>query len=293
MKHHVLHSEYARVGDRVMGYLKSLDEGDNADKANVNGVIIGFTERTHIQSRTSVWHETKLSPGIYVVKDKPIIKTTEGVVGSIDPRDLLFIDPSLTMAAISARWNDVAYCTDFSKPVFKSALPPSEFYEGDKVQTNNVIGCFRGTIKRMIYNDALETTYGVKYDDFVTSTIDLYAADPAKRATKFTLLSRGNYWKWENDRDSVLFNSIIEETNFKLTIPDIIDAVEDPDSGDIYWHDREQLFEAFKREDGDLIINPDGPCAKLMPGQRLLKINNDVYFKQRMRNYMRFVFNLV
>lgn len=216
-------------GDVVCMAVPSNDEGWNVRPVENGtvGEVIGFTM---YEDSVAPIHNFGRKPGVYLVNGAPIIRWSSAekpdFISVGNPHDLVHLNPSKAKARRNKVWQDTFERRDYLREL--PQLPYCEldtvFYKEDGEQYY---------IRSISYHDI----DNARNDGSPWPIYDLTAEGRGSfsvTAYEIQLVSRGNLWKWQNDKSSLSFASLQEEIAFHIAIG-LYQQIRCPDTKNYEW----------------------------------------------------------
>lgn len=242
----------AGPGDIVCMAVPTTDEGwhTRAVPNGTLGTVKGFTQ---YEDHVAPIHNFGRKPGVYLCNGALLVEwEVEGdktLLATASAHDIVHMNPTKAAALRDKAWIEVVENRQYLR-----ALPELPFMELDNVLHKGEGEHYH--IHSISYHDIDRVcSDGISPFPIYTLTAERRGSFSVN-ADEIELVSRGNLWKWLNDRSSVVFKSLTEEVGFHVSMG-MYEQIKCPDTGNNQWpqesvaaHAHSGLIDIIKFQNG-------------------------------------------
>lgn len=192
------------------------------------GTVKGFTQ---YEDYVAPINNFGRKPGVYLCNGALLVEWEledgKTLLDIPSAHHIVHMNPIKSAAKRDKAWIEVAENRQYLRP-----LPELPFMELDNVLHKGEEEHYR--IQSIAYRDIDRVcSDGVSPFPIYSLTADRRGTFSAT-ADEIELVSRGNLWKWHNDRSSVAFESFEEEVGFHVSLG-LYEQIKCPDTGNYHW----------------------------------------------------------
>ena len=252
----VVLEKYLKIGDEIIMNMPvdARSYGRKGVPDGTKGIVIGFNRYKRAYGYTDQWIKPA---GIYEGNGAACVKWENAGSDIVSAGDVSFQDNNL----YNERHNDAQYHNAFETLAFISELPELPYMEGDKIKlhrsrfgdTDEVIICLIDYLKAKDYCIDNITPYPI----YTISPINNPGVTTNVNHSDIkSLIERGNYWAWKNDKSKLKFSNLKEEASFYFSLGLAV-SVKNP-ANNLYVWSMEEAFNSVSIGYGDVISVKSG-----------------------------------